>query len=477
MEQEQLGTDTADSTAEPSENKIIESTYRTVKLLKRTDTSETILVAAKKTGALFVLKHIYSTGLAYDKLRNITSSVLPIIYYVSENKAFGVTTVVEEYITGITLVEWMEQRDLEPVNATLAKLIFEQLADGLQKLHAAHIVHRAICPENIMIMSGKVKYIGFDHCTASDDVDKVTLYKGMTGFAAPEQTTSGKADFRSDVYSLGMTMQNLLGTDYKGKYARILRRCKKTSDKRYKDGAQLKKAVKNAWLVSLVEIGGICAAVYIIIFGALFAFNKWYDPMKEIKAQQAFAQEQESARQETEQAELEKGMGNSDGQDGTDVGVNGLAKGKLSLSLAFPGKPQEENAGSIVVNMGKAAGLSEAGDAKGKDSVFFPDKAKLVLTIKNNTDSDIKNPVIKFVPYYIDLSQISDPPNTITKHLAGAVECRRDISIPAGNEMKFELPLSRAVLLYPAQQNAKIKVIVRSDNYADTAAEIKFAFN
>ncbi|WP_432718694.1 hypothetical protein [Pectinatus frisingensis] len=48
MEQEQLGTDTADSTAEPSENKIIESTYRTVKLLKRTDTSETILVAAKK---------------------------------------------------------------------------------------------------------------------------------------------------------------------------------------------------------------------------------------------------------------------------------------------------------------------------------------------------------------------------------------------------------------------------------------------
>jgi hypothetical protein len=57
------------------------------------------------------------------------------------------------------------------------------------------------------------------------------------------------------------------------------------------------------------------------------------------------------------------------------------------------------------------------------------------------------------------------------------VECRRDISIPAGNEMKFELPLSRAVLLYPAQQNAKIKVIVRSDNYADTAAEIKFAFN
>ncbi|TCS78193.1 protein kinase domain-containing protein [Pectinatus cerevisiiphilus] len=484
MEQEQIGNDMPQTenshtptgfTGEP-----IESNYKIIEELKNNSDGNTLLVASKDTGDFFILKHVYATGLPYEKLASFADPALPQVIYAKENTAFGVTTVIEEYLTGITLNEWIKQRELEPISDELAKMVFTQLSGGLKTLHENGIMHRNISPQNIMFMAGQVKFIGFDHAAEGKTYDDVPLYKGMVGFAPPEQAVMGKTDFRSDVYSLGMTMQSLLGADYKGKYAKVLEHClSSVPDERYRDGKQLQKAVKNAGSISLIKIAALCAASYIIILGGIWLTNHFYNPLQQMLAQRAFENEQKEAEAAAADLQLEKGLNGAVSADGaqTDNGASAMAKGKLSLAVAFPNKPQEENAGVTIVHMGKAADFASAGAASGKNRLFFPDNAKIVLSIKNNTDSDIKNPVIKVIPYNIDLSGVNDPPNTITKHLAAAVEYHRDVSIPAGGDMEFTVPLNKAVFLYPSGQNSALKIVLHSDNYADTAAKVAFDFN
>ncbi|MDQ0202925.1 serine/threonine protein kinase [Pectinatus haikarae] len=483
MDQEQLVNDAAQAeSSNASAADGIEDNYRIVRELKNNSQGETLLVKSKDTGKFFVLKHIYGIDLAYKKLASFSDPALPQIIYANENSAAGITTVIEEYLTGTTLDEWMKQRELEPIGDELAKMIFTQLAGGMKALHDKAIMHRAISPKNIMFMGGRVKFIGLDHAAEGKNYEDVSVYKGMIGFAPPEQSVMGRTDFRSDVYSLGMTMQNFLGADYKGKYEKVLKRCLDSSpDERYSNGNQLLKAVKNAGTISPYKIAAACAAIYVLILGGIWFTNHFYDPVKDMQTKQAFAREQKAAAVEAADLQLERGMGAEAAGDGSAAvsasdGSGSFAKGKLGVSLAFPDRPQEENAGVTVVHMGKASDLSDAGGSKGGQAVSFPNNAKLVLSIKNNTDSDIKNPIVKVIPYNVDLAKIDDPPNTITSHQAKAVEYRRDINIPAGGELKFEIPLGKAVLLSPSGQDSALKVVLRSDNYADTAAKMTFAF-
>ena len=59
-----------------------------------------------------------------------------------------------------------------------------------------------------------------------------TVYLGTRGYAPPEQYGYGATDARSDIYALGMTMQELLGPDYHGSLARICRRAAEVDPKR-----------------------------------------------------------------------------------------------------------------------------------------------------------------------------------------------------------------------------------------------------
>ncbi|WP_196593993.1 protein kinase domain-containing protein [Pectinatus sottacetonis] len=480
MDQEQLDNDKIkleEKKKEMFQNDPIEEKYKKVRELKSNSFGKTLLVTDKITGSFFVLKRINAVGLVYAKMRNLIDPALPRIIYCGENKTFGITTVIEEYVNGITLSEWMKQRDLEPINDELAKMIFRQLASGLKTLHENNITHRAISPKTIMFTSKNVKFIVFDHAIEGNTYTSELSYKGLVGFAPPEQAVLGKADFRSDVYSLGMTMKNLLGTDYKGKYRKILEHCLASDpDERYQNGAKLKKAVQNAGMLPLNKIIAGAAILYVFVLAFLLIINTWFNPVKQLEAEQKFEQEQESARAEAAKIDMDKSVQGNGSEDNFTNAVNGLAKGRLGLSVAFPGRPQESGSDGVIVNMGKSSDLSGTADSGENSSVIFPGNAKLVLTIKNNTDRAIKNPVLTFIPYNIDLANIKDPSNTITKHLANSVECRRDVSIPRGSTMKFELPLGKAVVLNPAKNNAAIKAVLRSDNYADTAVKMKFNF-
>ena len=111
------------------------------------------------------------------------------------------------------------------------------LADGLAVLHAYRILHRDIKPENLIEQrDGTIRLIDFDaaRLMGAEGEEKAadTVYLGTRGYAPPEQYGYGATDARSDIYALGMTMQELLGPDYHGSLARICRRASEVNPKR-----------------------------------------------------------------------------------------------------------------------------------------------------------------------------------------------------------------------------------------------------
>lgn len=111
------------------------------------------------------------------------------------------------------------------------------LADGLAVLHAHRILHRDIKPENLIEQrDGTIRLIDFDaaRVMGAEGEEKAadTVYLGTRGYAPPEQYGYGATDARSDIYALGMTMQELLGPDYHGSLARICRRASEVDPKR-----------------------------------------------------------------------------------------------------------------------------------------------------------------------------------------------------------------------------------------------------
>lgn len=112
------------------------------------------------------------------------------------------------------------------------------LADGLAVLHAHRILHRDIKPENLIEQrDGTIRLIDFDAARVmggakGEEKAADTVYLGTRGYAPPEQYGYGATDARSDIYALGMTMQELLGPDYHGSLARICRRAAEVDPKR-----------------------------------------------------------------------------------------------------------------------------------------------------------------------------------------------------------------------------------------------------
>lgn len=474
MDEEQLNA-AAQLEDEESSEAAIEDNYRIIERLKKDGGGDALLAAAKDGGRLVVIKHVNAVDLVYNKMASFANQALPQIIYAKEDRAKGETTVIEEYLAGTTLNEWLKERELEPIGDEMAKRIFTQLAGGLAALHERGIIHRAISPQNVIFSDGQVKFVSFDHAILAKNAASAPLDQGCIGFAPPEQAAAGKASFRSDVYALGMTMQSLLSQNYKGRYAKVLKHCLAAEpEERYGSGTALLKAVQSAGTIPLTKIIVICAALYVFIFGGICLTNHFYNPQKQLESREAFEREQKAAEAEAAELELEKGI-NVDSNDSSAHSETGdMAKGKLSVSAAIPGKQQEENAGATVIHMGKASELT--GTDSG-DKVMFPNTTKLLLTIKNNTDKDITNPIIRIIPTNIDLAQVSDPPDMITKHMAAAVQYQRDISIAAGAEMKLEIPLGKAAILAPSGENSSLKVVLSSDNYANTAAKVIFAFN
>ena len=119
--------------------------------------------------------------------------------------------IVMELINGITLKEYIRRKGMLTPRETMA--ISAQVAVGLRAAHARGIVHRDIKPQNIILSrEGKVKVTDFGIARAITDETK-TVNKNTMGsvhYIAPEQAKGQLCDERSDIYSLGICMYEMI---------------------------------------------------------------------------------------------------------------------------------------------------------------------------------------------------------------------------------------------------------------------------
>jgi serine/threonine protein kinase len=115
-----------------------------------------------------------------------------------------------EYVEGKSLKELVKEK---PLDVEQAGLILGQVAEGLAAAHQAGIVHRDVKPQNILLdRQGHAKITDFGIATGPDwtKVTKAGSIIGSARYMSPEQVRSKPVDVRSDIYSLGVVMYEML---------------------------------------------------------------------------------------------------------------------------------------------------------------------------------------------------------------------------------------------------------------------------
>jgi eukaryotic-like serine/threonine-protein kinase len=120
-----------------------------------------------------------------------------------------ITFLVMEFVPGITLRDAMNDFGLLDASRTLE--IVEPLTAGLAAAHSAGILHRDLKPENIFLdNNGNVKLGDFGLARAITQHTETGSVVGTVAYLSPELVTRGQADARSDIYSLGVMIFEML---------------------------------------------------------------------------------------------------------------------------------------------------------------------------------------------------------------------------------------------------------------------------
>lgn len=195
-----------------------------------------------------------AAGLAHPNIVNV--------YDVGDEN--GIYYIVMELVEGITLKKYIERKGRLTIKEATSIAI--QVSAGLEVAHNNQIVHRDIKPQNIIISrEGKVKVTDFGIAKATTSQTTTSTAMGSVHYASPEQARGGYVDHRSDIYSLGIVLYEMVTgrvpfdgetavavavkhlqeemvppTTYNGEIpfslAQIIRKCmEKSPDRRYQD--------------------------------------------------------------------------------------------------------------------------------------------------------------------------------------------------------------------------------------------------
>ena len=121
----------------------------------------------------------------------------------------GIHYIVMEYIEGITLKTYIEKKGHLSFKEAISIAI--QVGRGIEAAHNKNIVHRDIKPQNIMISTeGKVKVTDFGIARAASSNTIHSDVMGSVHYSSPEQARNGFIDGKSDIYSLGIVMYEMV---------------------------------------------------------------------------------------------------------------------------------------------------------------------------------------------------------------------------------------------------------------------------
>lgn len=129
------------------------------------------------------------------------------VYDVGEEN--GIYYIVMELVEGITLKKYIDKKGILGVREAVSIAI--QVAQGIEAAHKHSIVHRDIKPQNIIISKeGKVKVTDFGIARAASSNTINSTVMGSVHYISPEQARGGYSDEKSDIYSFGITLFEML---------------------------------------------------------------------------------------------------------------------------------------------------------------------------------------------------------------------------------------------------------------------------
>ena len=164
-----------------------------VKVLKQEYKDDTVFLSK------FRVEAQAAAGLAHANIVNV--------YDVGEDN--GINFIVMELVEGITLKSYISKKGKLSVRE--ATSIALQVAAGLESAHNNGIVHRDVKPQNILIsLDGKAKIADFGIARAANANTISSSAMGSVHYSSPEQTRGGYSDAKSDIYSMGITMFEML---------------------------------------------------------------------------------------------------------------------------------------------------------------------------------------------------------------------------------------------------------------------------
>lgn len=172
-------------------------------------------VRLNRNVAIKILKQEYSNDAKFvAKFRAEAQSVAGLshpnivnVYDVGEDN--DLYYIVMELVEGITLKKFIEKKGRLEINEAIG--IGIQIAQGIEEAHKNHIIHRDIKPQNIIISKeGKVKVTDFGIAKAATSNTITSNAMGSVHYISPEQARGGYSDEKSDIYSLGVTLYEML---------------------------------------------------------------------------------------------------------------------------------------------------------------------------------------------------------------------------------------------------------------------------
>lgn len=250
----------------------IHSDFDNLELIHSSQEGFSELYRICKNGRFFVykaLKKEYRGNLLYEELLkkdfnigfSLSHSGICQYYAKIDHPHIG-SCIVMEWIDGCTLEELIAKG--RPDSGFAQKIICE-LCDALDYMHRKQVIHRDLKPENILITHNgqNVKVIDF----GLSDTDSYNTLKAPAGtrlYASPELVAGETIDSRSDIWSLGVIINEI-----SGKYRHISRKClQHDREKRFGNVIEVKESIMKEetrtiilWIVSIILAAGLAAGI------------------------------------------------------------------------------------------------------------------------------------------------------------------------------------------------------------------------